>query len=48
VPGTAADAAMTRTGFLFSWGRFSVRTIPLQSETSPAFFNTFGGDFDVV
>ena len=48
VPGTAADAALWRAGFLFSWGSFSVQMVPLQSDALLPFSEVCGGDFDVV
>ena len=48
VPGSPPEVAFRRAGFLFSWGRFRVHAVPLQSDAVPSLSSVFGGDFDVV
>jgi GNAT superfamily N-acetyltransferase len=48
MPGTPADRALRRAGFLFSWGSFTVQMVPLRSATPSSFSEVHGGDFDVV
>ncbi len=48
VPGTPADKALRRAGFLFSWGSFKVQIVPLQAQTPLSLSDVCGGDFDVV
>jgi len=48
MPGTPADGALRRAGFLFGWGSFTVQTVPLRSATPFPFSEVHGGDFDVV
>lgn len=54
VPGTELQASLRRCGFLFSWGAFTVRCVPLASDLDleamrdAASWWLCGGDFDVI
>ncbi len=54
VPNTIIDKALNQAGFLFSWGAFDVRMVPLKSQLSldalgkPHHWIMAGGDFDVI